>query len=75
MSEATVVFTPTKAELELLTRLDAGEPIPFPEHIRRDFSERLYEHGFMAVDVDGGLAITERGEDLLTHHMLLGAGI
>jgi kynurenine formamidase len=75
MSDTTVVFVPTKAELELLTRLDAGEPTPFPEHIKRDFSDRLYEHGFVAVGVDGGLTITERGEDLLTHHMLLSSGV
>ena len=61
-------FIPTPAELELLARLDAGEPIPFPEDIKRDFSDRLYENGFMAVDVDGSLAITERGEALLAHH-------
>ena len=61
-------FVPNQAELDLLARLDAGEPIPFPEDIKRDFSDRLYEHGFMAVDIDGGLAITERGERLLAHH-------
>ena len=70
MSDTPNVFVPTRDELELLQRLHDGEPIPFPETIRHDFTERLYEHGFMAVDIDGGLAITERGEDLLAHHLL-----
>jgi hypothetical protein len=70
MSDNTPVFVPNQAELELLLRLDSGEPIPFPEGIKRDFSDRLYENGFMAVDVDGGLVITERGIDLLAHRAI-----
>jgi len=66
--DSRALFVPTPAELALLQRLDSGEPMPFPEDIKRDFSDRLYEHGFMAVDVDGGLALTERGQELLAHH-------
>ncbi|MBX3588160.1 MAG: hypothetical protein AB7I35_09065 [Ramlibacter sp.] len=65
MSDATPAFIPTAAELALLRRLAAGEPMPFPEDIKRDFSDRLYENGFVTVGLDGGLALSDHGRALL----------
>lgn len=67
MPDTTPTFVPTQAELDLLHRLDWGDPLPFPESIKKDFSERLYENGFVTVGVDGRLTLTDRGQDLLVH--------
>ncbi len=67
MPDSTPVFIPTLPELDMLHQLASGEPIPFPEEIKGDFSERLYENGFITVGLNGGLALTDRGQILLDH--------
>ncbi|MBI2771535.1 MAG: hypothetical protein HYX47_18060 [Burkholderiales bacterium] len=68
MSDTTATFVPTQSELDLLIVLDAGAPVPFPEDIKLDLSERLYENGFITVGVNGMLALSDRGRELLSHH-------
>jgi len=63
--DADAVFSPTPEEITLLLRLAAEEPIPFPEDIKLDFSDRLYENGFITVGVNGGLALSEHGRELI----------
>ena len=67
MSEP-ATFVPTADELELLRRLDAGEPMAFPATMKMDKTERLYENGFVTIGVDGGLMLSERGTALLHAH-------
>ena len=68
MSEENPTFVPTQAELDLMHDLDSGGALPFPEDIKVDFSERLYENGFLTVGVDGVLALSDRGRELLAVH-------
>ena len=68
MPEQTATFVPTGPELELLRLLETGEPMPFPENIKMDFSERLYENGFVTIGVDGGLTLSDRGLALVHAH-------
>ena len=68
MSDATETFVPSRAETDLLVMLDAGAPVPFPEDIKLDLSERLYENGFISVGINGMLALTDRGRQLLSHN-------
>lgn len=65
MPATTTTFVPTPRELALLEQLGAGEPVPFPENIKKNLSERLYEHGFVTVGINGGMALTERGGRVL----------
>ena len=47
MPDTTEIFVPTRAETDFLFVLDGGAPVPFPEDIKLDMSERLYENGFI----------------------------
>ncbi|MEP6792422.1 MAG: hypothetical protein ABI907_13695 [Ramlibacter sp.] len=66
MSDTTETFVPTRAETDLLFVLDGGVPVPFPDDIKLDPSERLYENGFITVGINGMLALTDRGRELLS---------
>jgi hypothetical protein len=64
----TATFVPTAEELDLLLRLDAGEAMPFPDDLKVNSSERLYENGFVTVGVDGGLHLSDRGREVAHGH-------
>ena len=68
MPQTTETFVPSTAEIELLRLLAAGEPMPFPDNLKQDSSERLYENGFVTIGVDGGLTLSARGLDLFHAH-------
>lgn len=59
-----VIDNPTVDELEALKRLEL-EGMNLPEALHSHLSERLLEHGHVALDGKGNFVITDKGRALI----------
>ncbi|MFZ3123796.1 MAG: hypothetical protein WA129_01455 [Acidovorax sp.] len=58
-------FDPTVDEIDVLKRLEMGEHIALDGALREHLSGRLLEWGFISKNMDGEMAITPLGRQLI----------